>query len=84
MPNVKTAISMQKSLFEQVDALARELNISRSQLFVLAVEDFIRRYENQQLFERINAAYEDTPDPDEQALRRRMRRLHRQIVEGEW
>lgn len=33
--------------------------------------------------DRINAAYEDAPDPEEQALLRGMRRLHRQIVEDE-
>ncbi len=84
MANVKTAISMQPSLFEQAEALAREMHISRSRLFTLAVEDFIHRYENQRLLEHINAAYADTPTPDEHALLRRMRRQHRQMVEGEW
>ena len=84
MANVKTAISIQQTLFEQVEALAREMHISRSRLFALAVEDFMHRYESQRLLERINAAYADTPAPDEQALLRRMRRQHKQMVEGEW
>jgi len=84
MATVKTAVSLQEVLFEQVKALADEMKISRSRLFVLALEDFIRRHQAQQLLERINAAYEDAPDPSEQTLRRRMRRQHRQIVEGEW
>ena len=69
MANVKTAISLQQSLFEQVDALAQELEISRSRLFVLVVEIFIRRYQSRQLLEAINEAYADLPDPGEQALR---------------
>ena len=84
MEHVKTAISLHKALFEQVEALAHDMHISRSRLFVLAVEDFIRRHENQRLLERINAAYTEAPDPDEQALQRRMRRHHRRVVEGEW
>lgn len=84
MANVKTTISIQQSLFEQVEALARELHISRSRLFAIAVEDFMQRYENQRLLERINDAYADTTTPDEQALLRRMRRQQRQMVEGEW
>jgi hypothetical protein len=84
MTNVKTAISIQKSLFEQAEALAHAMNISRSRLFALAVEDFIQRYQNQRLLEQINAAYEDAPTPEEQALLRRMRRQHRQMVESEW
>ena len=84
MANVKTAISIQQPLFEQAEALARELHISRSRLFALAVEDFMQRYENQRLLERINDAYADTTTPEEQALLRRMRRQQRQMVEGEW
>jgi metal-responsive CopG/Arc/MetJ family transcriptional regulator len=84
MANVKTAISLQQSLFEQVDALAQELQISRSRLFVLAVEAFIQRYQNRQLLEAINEAYSDLPDPEERALRDRMRQQHRRMVEGQW
>ncbi|MEE8390703.1 MAG: hypothetical protein V3S14_07915 [Anaerolineae bacterium] len=84
MTTVKTAISLQKTLFERAKALANEMKISRSRLFVLALEDFLRRHESQRMLEDIDAAYDDAPDPAEQALRRRMRRQHRQIVEGEW
>lgn len=84
MANIKTAISIQQSLFDQAEALARDLHISRSRLFTLAMEDFLRRHDNQQLLARLNTAYADMPTPDEQALLRRMRRQHRQMVEGEW
>ena len=84
MPGVKTAISLQRPLFEQAEMLAHELRVSRSRLFVLALEDFIRRRQSQRLFERINAAHEEAPPPSENTLRRRMRRRHRRMVEGEW
>jgi metal-responsive CopG/Arc/MetJ family transcriptional regulator len=84
MANIKTAISLQKSLFEQVETLAREMKVSRSRLFVLALEDYIRRYQNQQLLERINQAYQDAPDATEQKLLRKMRRQHRNVVASEW
>jgi metal-responsive CopG/Arc/MetJ family transcriptional regulator len=84
MANIKTAISLQKSLFEQVETLAREMKVSRSRLFVLALEDYVRRYQNQQLLERINQAYPDAPDTTEQKRLRKMRRQHRKVVEGEW
>jgi len=83
MANVKTAVSLQKSLFEQAEALADELHISRSRLFSLALEDYIRRSHNQHLLEKLNAAYEDITDTKEHTLRR-MRRQHRRLVEGEW
>lgn len=84
MSNVKTAISMQQSLFEQVDSLAQEMEISRSRLFVLAMEDFMQRRQNRHLLEAINHAYADLPELDEESLRRQMRQQHRRMVEGEW
>ncbi|MBE7551714.1 MAG: hypothetical protein HS126_11650 [Anaerolineales bacterium] len=84
MANIKTAISLQETLFEQVEALAHELNVSRSRLLALALEDFIRRYQNQKLLEQINSAYDDAPDPGEQIRLRQMRHQQRRIVEGEW
>jgi metal-responsive CopG/Arc/MetJ family transcriptional regulator len=84
MQNVKTAISLQKSLFEQADNLARRMNVSRSRLFVLALEDFIHRQQNHDLLTRINAAYAEEPDPVEKVLHRKTKRHHRRIVEGTW
>jgi metal-responsive CopG/Arc/MetJ family transcriptional regulator len=81
---VKTAISLDDSLFERVDALARELDISRSHLFALAAQQFIERYENRYLLEDINAAYDELPGPEEEVGRQNMRSYHRRMVEGEW
>lgn len=84
MTNIKTAISIQQSLFNQADTLAHKLRISRSQLFGLAVEEFIRRYQNQLLLDNINKAYTDESDKVEQIHLQQMRKQHRRIVEGEW
>jgi metal-responsive CopG/Arc/MetJ family transcriptional regulator len=80
---VKTAISLQETLLEQIDSLARELDISRSRVFVLAAEEFVQRYQNQKLLELINAAYDDLPDPEEQVLHREMRFQHKKLVKGQ-
>ena len=85
MANIKMAISLQKSLFEQVEALAREMKVSRSRVFVLALENFIRDYQDRQLFDKINKAYEDAPPDKAERLRlHQIRRQHRRLVEGEW
>ena len=84
MANIKTAISMGKPLFEQVDALAHELEISRSHLFVLAAREFIQRHKNQKLLDAINAAYADLPDSEEQTIQRHMQSRHRELVEDQW
>ena len=82
MATVKTAISLQEPLFKKVEALASTLSISRSRFFALAALD--EEHETRQLLEQINAAYEDGPDPEEQEIRRRWRRKHRELAEGEW
>ena len=84
MESIKTAISIDKSLFAQANALARKLKITRSRLFVLALEDFIQEQQNRELLEKINAVYADEPDATEKNLRRKARKSHRRLVEGQW
>jgi antitoxin MazE6 len=84
MESIKTAISIDKSLFAQANALARKLKVSRSRLFVIALEDFIREQENRELLEKINAVYESEPDESEKTLRRKSRKSHRRLIEGQW
>ena len=84
MAYVKTAISLQETLLQKIDALARELEISRSRLFALAAEEFLQRYQNQKLLEAINAAYGDLSDPEEDILQQQRRHQHRQMVADQW
>jgi metal-responsive CopG/Arc/MetJ family transcriptional regulator len=84
MANIKTAISIEKPVFEEVDALAHELKISRSRLFALAAQEFIKRYKNQKLLDAINDAYDDLPDSAEETTLRQMRSKHFELVSSQW
>ena len=84
MKAIKTAISIEKDLFDQGEKLAQSMNVSRSRLFVIALQDFIAHQKNKEMLAQINAAYADEPDTAEQTLRRELRRQHRPMVEGEW
>lgn len=84
MANIKTAISIDKPLFEQVNDLARELNTSRSRIFALAAKEFIQRRKNQKLLQAINDAYDDAPDEKEESVRSNVRSRHLKMVEGQW
>ena len=84
MGNIKTAISIKKPLFDQVDALANELDMSRSGLFALAVKEFILRYNNQKMLQDLNDAYDDIPDSKEENLMSHMRSQHYQQVKDQW
>lgn len=81
MPSVKTAISIDESLFREAEALARKLNISRSKLFARAVEEYIRERENEELLERLNAAHADGLDEEDKEALRHGQALHLQMLE---
>lgn len=83
MGHVKTAISLPELLLASAEAVANEMKVSRSKLMAIALEEFLKRYHNQQLLAQINATY-TYPDEEEQKLISSMRRHHRQILEGEW
>lgn len=84
MANIKTAISIEKPLFEEVEALAEEMEVSRSYLFTLAARDFIQHHKSQKLLDAINATYDDLPDSEEERLRAQMKSKHRQLVKDRW
>ena len=84
MANVIATISIPKSLLEQVEALAERSQVSRNRLFILAVEQYLRQVEEQELLQAVNAAYAEPPSLDEEMQRERMRRKHRRQVEGQW
>jgi metal-responsive CopG/Arc/MetJ family transcriptional regulator len=81
---VKTTVSLRKSLFERIDALAKELDIPRSHIFALAAEEFLHRHENRKMLKALNEAYEDVPDREEARSQARMREYHKKMVEEEW
>jgi metal-responsive CopG/Arc/MetJ family transcriptional regulator len=81
--SVKTAISIQKELFCEVNRLAKELQISRSKLFVLAVSDFIKKNENKKIISEINKAFSDYPDSNEKKLHNAMRQKQARNIEKE-
>ena len=83
MTTIKTAISIDDLLFQRAEALAAELHVSRSRLFVLALEEYIQRRQNRRLLQENNRAYEKEPDKGEQKLIRQARRHNRRLTEGE-
>ena len=84
MPTIKTAISVDKSLFSDVDELAREMNVSRSQLVSTALEQFLKQRKSQRVLQELNQVYAEPDKEGEKELRKRARPQHRRLVEGEW
>ena len=83
MPNIKTAISIEKPIFDQVNDLAQNLKISRSRLFVLAAQEFICRHNNLELLKAINEAYDDLQEPETKIIEKKQPR-HLKMVKNKW
>jgi hypothetical protein len=55
-----------------------------SKLIMLAAWKFINRHNNRKILKALNEAYQDTPDPSEEALREGMLQHYRQLVKKQW
>ena len=58
---MKTAVSLPDHLFRKAEEVAGELQIPRSRLFAMALEQFLGNYLQQDVTERLNAVYRDLP-----------------------
>jgi len=83
MANVKTAISLEKSLFEQVDLMSKSLKISRSRLFSIAAQEYLKRCQNVELLDKLNAAYDDVTETQSDNVAK-MRPNHLKMVKDQW
>lgn len=82
MTKVKTAISIEKKIFEQMEALADDLNVSRSRLFTIAAGEFLERHDNIELLKKINEAYEESSGTEPMVSV--MHSNHYRMVKDQW
>ncbi len=69
---MKTAVSLDRELFERAEAAAGSLELTRSGLVALALSDFLRRHESRHLLDRLNDVYGQPEDDSERASREGM------------
>jgi metal-responsive CopG/Arc/MetJ family transcriptional regulator len=63
---MKTAISIPDPVFEQAEEAAKELHMSRSELYTTALRDYLNEKHSGQVIERLNQVYDQessTLDP---------------------
>lgn len=87
MAHVKTAISLEKSVYQRMETLARDLDISRSRLLTLAMTEFLDRHDSAKLLQRIDDAFAADGDADtaeEKAWTQAARQRLRSLTAGEW
>ncbi|MEO0011810.1 MAG: hypothetical protein RLZZ535_199 [Cyanobacteriota bacterium] len=82
MAKVKTAVSLSEAILSLADRLAESLSTSRSQIFEMALAEFISRHQNKQMLEQLDAVYSED-SAEEIELIRQMKSVQKSIVE-EW
>jgi predicted transcriptional regulator len=84
MSAIKTAISIDKELFDRVEEQRRQLGVSRSQFFAQAVEEYFHRQETQSIIEALNDVYGgEKPNLEEEAFRKQAGRLMAERLNNE-
>jgi metal-responsive CopG/Arc/MetJ family transcriptional regulator len=84
MTIVKTAVSIESELFKKAEDAAEKLNISRSRLFQLALENYISQYENLSILDRLNSVYSEKISEHEQDFQKLMKTYHEKHLEDKW
>jgi metal-responsive CopG/Arc/MetJ family transcriptional regulator len=82
MAKVKTAVSLSEEVLSNADKLAQSLSTSRSQLFEMAISEFISRHQNQQMLQQLDIVYSEN-STEEVELIQQMKSIYQSVVE-EW
>jgi len=83
--SVKTAISIEENLLKKANELAKQMHTSRSKLFSIALLDFIKKNENQKLFETINKAYDSDMEKEDIEITMAMKKkLNKNMANDLW
>jgi metal-responsive CopG/Arc/MetJ family transcriptional regulator len=56
---VKTAISLPDPVFQEAEALAQKLGVSRSELYTQALKDYLQRYNQERILSKLNEVYSE-------------------------
>ncbi len=54
---MKTAISLPDPIFEEAEALAQQLGMSRSELYTKALKAYLKRYNRERMLSQLNEVY---------------------------
>ncbi len=65
---MKTAISLPDQVFEAADTLAARLHVSRSQLYVMALEKFMKEHDQSSITGQIDDYIENHGQPIDSAF----------------
>jgi metal-responsive CopG/Arc/MetJ family transcriptional regulator len=81
---MKTAISLDGKLLEEANKTAKRMGVSRSRLFSIALEEYIRHRRNRQAIDTLNRVYADEPSEAERDTTSAMKAKFGQVIKDSW
>ena len=54
---MKTAISIPDALFNEAEITAKQLGLARSQLYAIAIKEYVEHHNRKNITEKLNALY---------------------------
>ena len=81
---MKTAISIPDEIFREIERFSKEHRYSRSEVFVMAVKEFLEKLKSKELLDALNEAYSGDDPQEEITLREKSKRYYaKKIVKEE-
>lgn len=77
---MKTAISVEDELFQEADKVAQKLGLSRSRIYSLALEDYLRGHRRREALEQLNEVYDGQPE----AMAAKIKAKARTVLTDKW
>ncbi len=81
---MKTAISIDDGLLFEADETARNMGLTRSRLFSMAVGEFLQVQRRQKMLHQLNEVYAGGPDAAEKSLLKVIKDKVRPVVKDRW
>lgn len=78
--SMKTAISIPDDVFREIEAYVREHNCSRSEVFLMAVREFLDRVKSEKMLEELNKVYAEEESKEERDLLRKTKERFRDTI----
>jgi metal-responsive CopG/Arc/MetJ family transcriptional regulator len=79
---MKIAISIPDDVYREIDRIAKEQKTSRSQVFVSAAREYIRKRETNHFVEKLDEVYSELETTDEKTARKAMASYQRRRRAG--
>jgi metal-responsive CopG/Arc/MetJ family transcriptional regulator len=81
---MKTAISLDDEILKSADDAAKQMGVSRSRIFSMAMQEFLRRRRHLSVVEQLNEVYRDAQPATDSRVLAGVKRKVRNTLKDRW